>query len=544
MARIKLDAAIAGLNPPDLAAAVERLKAAALRVPEIAGVHATIGGMLQRLNRAEEARQHFSTAVALAPDNLVIRLRSVMAELPVIYERASEIPERRRAYSEGLSEFERVAAAGTPDPGHVIEAVGSAQPFLLGYQGENDRELQRRYGAAVCALMARAVPEAGLSARRALPRPDEPIRVGVVSAMFCLHAVWKGCRGLITDLDPRRFRLFGYHTRAFRDHETAEIETRFDRFVQGPLSLRAWLDEIRRDQPHLLIYPEIGMDPMTAKLAALRLAPIQATWWGHSDTSGFPTIDYFLGSDLMEPADAAEHYTETLVRLPNLGTVWRPPEWEPVPLSRAELGMRSDAVVYWCCQALYKYLPQYDEIFPRIAERVPNAQLVFNAAPNDPYATQRFVERIARAFAARGLDAGRHALMLPRLGAQRFLAACGLCDVFLDSVGWSGFNTTLESLTHHLPVVTWPTGLMRGRQNYAVLQMLGITDTVADSLDRYVEIAVRLGLDRSWREDIRNRTAAAWPHLLADRSPARALEAWLEEAVRSLPAGSQARSDL
>jgi len=162
MARIKLDAAIAGLNPPDLAAAVERLKAAALRVPEIAGVHATIGGMLQRLNRAEEARQHFSTAVALAPDNLVIRLRSVMAELPVIYERASEIPERRRAYSEGLSEFERVAAAGTPDPGHVIEAVGSAQPFLLGYQGENDRELQRRYGAAVCALMARAVPEAGL----------------------------------------------------------------------------------------------------------------------------------------------------------------------------------------------------------------------------------------------------------------------------------------------------------------------------------------------------------------------------------------------
>ena len=531
-ARAKLDAAISGLNPPDLAAAVEQLKVAALRAPEIAGIHATLGGMLQRLNRSEDARQSFKTAAALAPTNLVIRLRAVMAELPVLYEREAEIAERRRAYSERLGEFERAAADAAPDPRHVIEAVGSAQPFLLGYQGEPDRDLQARYGAAVCGMMARAVPDAALSVHRAPPGLGEPIRVGVVSGMFSLHAVWKGCRGLLAGLDPRRFKLFGYHTRAFRDHETAAIEAHFDRFVQGPLSFRAWLDEVRRDAPHVLIYPEIGMDPMTAKLAALRLAPHQCAWWGHSDTSGFPTVDYFLTSDFMEPIEAADHYTETLVRLPNLGTVWRPPEWEPMPVSRAELGMRSDAVVYWCCQALYKYLPQYDEIFPRIVTRVPNAQLVFNAAPNDAFATRRFVERVAAAFAARGLDAGRHALMLPRLGARRFLAACGLCDVFLDSVGWSGFNTTLESLTHHLPVVTLPTGLMRGRQSYAVLRMLGIGDTVADSIDRYVDIAVRLGLDRSMREEIRERTASALPRLLADRAPVRALEAWLERTVR------------
>src|SRR5579859_4001947 len=221
VARAKLEAAIAGLNPRDLAEAVERLRSAALRAPGIAGIHATIGGMLQRLNRTEEARRSFATAVALAPTNLVIRLRAVMAELPVLYEREAEIAERRRAYSDRLREFERVAAAANPDPRHVIEAVGSAQPFLLGYQGEPDRDLQRRYGAAICDLMARAVPDALPSAT--LPRADEPIRVGVVSAMFCLHAVWKGCRGLITGLDPRRFRLFAYHTRAFRDHETAAI---------------------------------------------------------------------------------------------------------------------------------------------------------------------------------------------------------------------------------------------------------------------------------------------------------------------------------
>ena len=37
--------------------------------------------------------------------------------------------------------------------------------------------------------------------------------------------------------------------------------------------------------------------------------------WGHPETSGLPTIDYFLTSALMEPEDGDDHYTERLVRL-------------------------------------------------------------------------------------------------------------------------------------------------------------------------------------------------------------------------------------
>ena len=61
------------------------------------------------------------------------------------------------------------------------------------------------------------------------------------------------------------------------------------------------------------------MDATTAKLAALRLAPVQAASWGHPETSGLPTIDYYLSAQALEPADAQENYTEKLVALPNLG---------------------------------------------------------------------------------------------------------------------------------------------------------------------------------------------------------------------------------
>ena len=57
----------------------------------------------------------------------------------------------------------------------------------------------------------------------------------------------------------------------------------------------------------MLIYPEIGMNLAAMKLAAMRLAPVQCTSWGHPNTSGYPTVDYFLTSDLMEETEAQQH---------------------------------------------------------------------------------------------------------------------------------------------------------------------------------------------------------------------------------------------
>ena len=73
----------------------------------------------------------------------------------------------------------------------------------------------------------------------------------------------------------------------------------------------------------------------------------------------------------MEPVGAQMHYSEKLVRLPNLSIYYEPVDVPPVQIGRAELGLRGDAAVYWCAQSLPKYLPQYDEVFARIASEVP-----------------------------------------------------------------------------------------------------------------------------------------------------------------------------
>ena len=125
--------------------------------------------------------------------------------------------------------------------------------------------------------------------------------------------------------------------------------------------------------------------------------------------------------------------------------------------------------------------------------------------------------------------------MLPRMDGERFAASAGVCDVGLDTIGWSGGNTTLESFLHDLPVVTMPGGLMRGRHTGAMLELMGIPDTVAGSMEEYVAIAVRLARDPDWRAGIKARIAAGKSRLYRTGEAVDALMAFLEGQVRGRP---------
>ena len=123
--------------------------------------------------------------------------------------------------------------------------------------------------------------------------------------------------------------------------------------------------------------------------------------------------------------------------------------------------------------------------FARIATEVPGCQFAFIEFGGGKGVTGLFRARLDRAFGALGLNAERHCVFLPRLAPDRFVAAIGRCDVVLDSIGWSGCNSILESLAHNLPIVTFAGEMMRGRHAAAILGMMDINDTTARTIDEY-----------------------------------------------------------
>ena len=496
--------------------------------PDYPEVFYNRGVVLKELHRLDEALASNQQAIALKPGFAEARYAMCMAELPILYMNEAEIVTRRAAYERRLRELCE-ADRGSADQVRFAKGFGYSQPFYLPYQGYNDRGLQAIYGAFVCRAMAACYPPA---APVPLPKPEEPVRVGIVSGFFRQHSNWKlPIKGWLSQLDRTRFRIFGYHTSARQDAETSAAAAMCDRFVTGPLSIDGWREQILADAPHVLIYPEVGMDRVAAALAAQRLTAVQCNSWGHPETSGFPTLDYYLSSDLMEPPDAQEHYTERLVRLPNLSVYWEPTEAPPASIAQRNFGLRAGATIYWCCQSLFKYLPRFDTVFPRIARGAGDCQFVFIEG-EVPHTTALFRQRLDQAFVAQGLSMNDHCVFLPRLDQFEFLAATRQCHVFLDSIGWSGCNSTLESLLYDLPIVTMPGPLMRGRHSTAILRMMDVTETIAETLDDYVLIAVRLAQDAAWRLAVSARIAAARHRVQHDRACILGLEQFLNHVAR------------
>lgn len=497
--------------------------------PGFADAHHNLGCLLHGQGRTDAAIACHAAALAADPHHGPARLALCMAELPILYGDEAEIAARRLRYAAAL---ERLSAA-SHDPGaahSLAEAIGATQPFFLPYQGEDDRTLQALYGGLACRLLAETRPPALLASR---PAPKERIRLGVVSGFFCRHTVFRlFLDGWLGQLDRDRFEVICFHTGRTTDADTQRAAAKCDRFVSEPASPSAWREAVVAAAPHVLLYPEIGIDPLAARLAAQRLAPGQCVTWGQPETTGMPTLDYFLSSELMEPPAGEAHYTERLVRLPNLGLYYEPETHSASPLGRAELGLHSTAPVYWSGQALYKYLPQYDSVFPRIAAKLGACQFVFIDFAKSDEVTATFRERLARAFAAAGLRAEQHCVFLQQMPQERFIAAVGAADVILDTPGWSGGRSTLDCLAADLPIVTLPGRFMRGRHTAAILRRIGCEATIADSLDDYVNIAVRLGRDAAWRARLRQSMAENKSRAFRDMDYIRALEDVLAEAAR------------
>lgn len=503
--------------------------------PNFVEAYYNLGNAFKDQGQPEKAIAAYEQALSLNPQFTAAKFGICMGQLSILYASSAQIEMRRKNYQSHLQTLVQSYEQASPEErSQAAKDVGSLQPFYLAYQGQNDRELQRIYGTMIAQLMASRYPQWSQPKNISPLAVTEKIRVGIVCGYFHNHSVWKiPVKGWVQNLDKTQFELFGYYTNAIQDRETAIASRAFAQFRQGLLPIEQWCQTITEDRLHVLIYPELGMDPIAIKLAALKLAPIQLTSLGHPETSGLPTIDYYLSSDLMEPEQAQEHYTEKLIKLPNLSIYYPPPLLSIQKMKRENIEVNQEDILFWCCQSLYKYLPQYDDLFPKIAQQLPQSKFVFLEAPQGKAITEIFRQRLNRTFIEFGLDAQNYCRFLPRLSPGEFSGVAAIADIILDSVSWSGCNSTLESLSHALPVVTLPGELMRGRHTMAILKMMGIEELIATSKDDYVNLAVRLGQDCLYRQQIRERIDENKYKLYEDLQPIFALEKFLVNTVQT-----------
>lgn len=499
----------ADVDPARMAAHLD-----ALRDAVITGAVMDVADELDRGGHPQ-TKTFYAAAARLGRDGeRTPSLRAVFGRhlaLPAVFASPADMRRARDGYLAGLDALEVAWDSGLPQCATPRLEQLAWSNFKLAYQGEDDREPQRRFAT----LLRRALPAMRPDALEPPPRhPGSTRRVGLLSSSWreCTAGVYFG--GWIAWLREAGYDVHLYQLGPQRDSRTERLAAQAAHFVFHDGRLDPLADRLREDRLDLLLYPELGMDARLLPLAAMRLAHRQVVAWGHPVTTGFEHLDGYLTCAEMEPDGADAHYTERLLPLPGLGVDYaRPPTVQP--LARLALGLPERAPLVLLPQSAFKLHPDLDAPLAALAARVREARfvLIVDAGPWRDVLSQRF----ARAFADAGVDARDRFVWLSSMDRARYLAVNAACDLMLDAPHWSGGNASLDALHTTLPVLTVPGRFMRGRQTWAMLRRMGLEHSLAfEDAASLVDGAATLLAERERRLAIRAAIGDARQALFGD----------------------------
>ena len=317
--------------------AASAYKMALKQAPGNPKIWKNLGFCHQYENESDEAIRCMQKAESLAPKRTQYAWYTARV-LPITYASTQQKERFRNHYTQGLM---NVSTCCQHDPDHT--AIWDA--FHLHYQGQNDRALQQLHGTIIHAIMKQVLPQfvQPLSKRA---RGQRRLRVGFASSMLHEHTITFLFGNWISGLAKREIDVYGYLIDSPADDTTRALAKHCHTFRSIPKTPEVAAQIIAEDALDVLIYPELGMNRHLLKLAALRLAPLQAVTWGHPVTTGLPTIDAFLSSEAMEPENGTSHYTETLIQLPRLSLYLDDLPAPPTPRQRSDFDLPEDALLY------------------------------------------------------------------------------------------------------------------------------------------------------------------------------------------------------
>ncbi|AOH86873.1 zinc chelation protein SecC [Sphingomonas panacis] len=456
--------------------------------PDYVEAYVHLGNALQDLGQSGEAALAYRQALALQPDRADARLALAMSAIPIMPATEAAAAGTPHAFAGALDELAQWA---TTHPQAVRDAAGRNQPFYLAYRPVDVTGALCRYGDLV------ATPQPFLDRGARAGR----LRLLIVSAHVRDHPVWRVIlQGLMTHLDRSRFDVALFHTGARTDAHTAWAAANVDTFVGGERNVAAWRAKIVEHRPDIILYPEVGMDPVTGALASQRLAAVQAAAWGHPITTGLPTIDLFFSGEALEALDAERHYRERLIRLPRTGVSieWTADQSEPWRGPERAAGV----VRFALCQQPIKFDPADDALLTRIAEGSGACEFWLVMPNRQQWAGKQLVARLRDRFAGAGLDPDRYIKVAPWMTSRAFNGFLEAMDVYLDCPAFSGFTTALQAVQRGLPIVTLEGRFLRQRMAAGLLRDIGMADGITHTPDDYVGRAV------TWANEARD--AARW----------------------------------
>ena len=475
------------------------------------------------------AKINLEKSVQLNPQDIEAQFSLTISQIPKV---AIDIEELERT-RKGLNEQLTILSGPHADNQNLEKLLRSISrhPFYLAYQ-ENDNRMPLTQFGNICIKVAQPIQELIEYENTLKKQINRKIQVGIVSHYFSNHPVWHAItKGWLMQLDQTLFDIHIFNTNGIEDQETDLAKAKAKSYINSRHSAIEIALLIREKNLDVLLFPEVGMDTTTKALSCLRIAAVQVVSWGHPESTGLASIDYFLSADDFEQPTSQNNYSEELIQLPKLGTYFELENIQAKDINLDNLGIDRELPVLLCAGSPSKYSPENDCIFIDIAKRLGKCQFIFFNF--QPELTSIFKNRVFKAFRETDLNPEHFIRFIPFLKKEEFYGLLHQSDLYLDTLGFSGFNTAMQAIACDLPIVTKEGKFMRGKLASAILCNLQLDSLVAKTNEEYINIAVNLIQNNQLLKSYKTKIAQSKLSVFENLEPIRALEQFLIQKSKS-----------
>jgi len=433
------------------------------------------------IGKIDEAQKCFKKLFELKPNSNIHKINNYLLLTP-IYKSLKEIDLCRKNFNNNLDKLKKIKYK-TEQPGNEIEI----NFFYLAYHNRDNLELMKKLSNT----FRKIIPNINYTAKNISNEKErKKIKIAFISEYFTDHTIGKLFNGLIKNIDRNKFDVTIFCT---INCDKIKLKRELDINVKKIIYLKEKISEQQKQIENInldiIFYPDIGMSGKTYFLSYARIAPVQIMSWGHPETSGISTIDYFLSSKLFEPDDKKK-YSEKLIRLNQFPLYYEPPKNIKLKKKRKDFNLPEKANLYGCPQSLFKIHPDFDQILKEILLKDPNGYLIFIGGEGK----EKFWSDILKTRWAKISPLFKERTMfLNKMSLSDFVSLCDCVDVLLDPIYFGGGNSFLESMIVGTPTVTMPNTYLKSNITAgAYKQMEILNPPIAKNSKEYVALAISL----------------------------------------------------
>ncbi len=360
-----------------------------------------------------------------------------------------------------------------------INIINSRTNFFLSYHQKNDLELNKNYQSLCKKILNKTSLKTNFDKKKIL----------FVSGFFRKHTVSKlffNFVNEISNIDELEVHLLHLSN---KEDAWTEMYKKLKIQYNKITNTKEIYNFLTNKKFGSIFFLDHAMNNISQSIINYKLAKNYFMFWGHPVTTGSTNVDFFISSQLMD-FDNKNHYSEKLILLDSIGFNYKLDE----DLINIKISKPKTNSIF-IPQSLFKFLPKYDYLIGEILNQNKLSKISL-IKDKDPYYTNKFINRLNKIPNIK--KNFNRIIFLDGMSQSSYYRELANQKIIVDTIGWSGGNTTMEALYLNKPVITIKGKNLRSNHSYAILKKLELNELIAHSYSEFLSLINKINNDENF----------------------------------------------